>query len=300
MAIGRSRVVLVVSILLVLMLIGPVTLVSEEEFEKQINAYFDDNDKFCWKRSKTRGAGTIPTECSGNRDIQHGLCYKECKPGFTGVGPLCWQKCPKGRTDIGAFCTKKWLGIPIKNPKKKKTKGRGAGKIPTGCSDGKENDAGLCYKPCERSYKGIGPVCWKKCGGDTPVDCGASCGSTTATCVKRIINMVQAVVEMISNIAAMIGTGGAYAVTAASTKQAIKRCVLNIAKKFRAQKFSKKIFLQFMKKKGLKIGAQVSENVLSVIYDQSEKPEDKALNALSNVDPTGVVDVIIAFKHDVC
>ena len=29
------------------------------------------------------------------------------------------------------------------------------------CPDGKEHDAGLCYKPCPDGYKGVGPVCWK-------------------------------------------------------------------------------------------------------------------------------------------
>ena len=30
-----------------------------------------------------------------------------------------------------------------------------------GCLEGKEKDAGLCYKPCREGYKGVGPVCWK-------------------------------------------------------------------------------------------------------------------------------------------
>ena len=34
-------------------------------------------------------------------------------------------------------------------------------KFSSGCPDGKQLDAGLCYNPCPEGYKGVGPVCWK-------------------------------------------------------------------------------------------------------------------------------------------
>lgn len=45
----------------------------------------------------------------------------------------------------------------------KNSYGRGVGKIPTShaCTNGKEEDAGLCYKPCKAGYHGVGPVCWQ-------------------------------------------------------------------------------------------------------------------------------------------
>ena len=41
--------------------------------------------------------------------------------------------------------------------------GRGVGVPISACPDGQEKDAGLCYKPCKKNYKGVGPVCWQSC-----------------------------------------------------------------------------------------------------------------------------------------
>ncbi len=62
-------------------------------------------DEFCWLKTSTRGAGTIPTQCPAGQENQAGLCYNKCpadKPN--GVGPVCWSACPAGYTDMGATC----------------------------------------------------------------------------------------------------------------------------------------------------------------------------------------------------
>ena len=61
---------------------------------------------FCWRDTKTRGAGTIPTICpSGTVQDPSGLlCYPACKAGYKMVGPVCWQTCPSGYVDTGALC----------------------------------------------------------------------------------------------------------------------------------------------------------------------------------------------------
>ena len=112
--------------------------------------------------------------------------------------------------------------------------------------------------------------------------------------------MVQSVVEMIANIVEMVGTGGASAVAKTSAKQVMWQALIAIAKKFKAQKYTKQAFIHLMKKKGMKIGASVSEKVLSTVFDESDNPVDQALNVLSQFDPTGAIDVVIAFKQDVC
>lgn len=38
--------------------------------------------------------------------------------------------------------------------------GRGVGRIPYGCPQNKGIQDGLCYVPCEKGFKGVGPVCW--------------------------------------------------------------------------------------------------------------------------------------------
>ena len=59
---------------------------------------------FCWKDTKTRGVGTIPTSCTDGKEYQSGLCYSKCDAGMTGVGPVCWSTCPAGYIDMGAIC----------------------------------------------------------------------------------------------------------------------------------------------------------------------------------------------------
>lgn len=59
---------------------------------------------FCWRDSKPRGVGTIPTGCEPGKTEQDGLCYSPCPNGMRGVGPVCWSSCPSGYRDMGAVC----------------------------------------------------------------------------------------------------------------------------------------------------------------------------------------------------
>ena len=42
------------------------------------------------------------------------------------------------------------------------------------CAEGEENDAALCYPPCDEGYTGVGPLCWQDCP-DGYTDMGVSC-----------------------------------------------------------------------------------------------------------------------------
>ena len=113
------------------------------------------------KDSYGRGVGTIPPEfsagsCGANEELDAGLCYQTCDEGYTGVGPVCWESsCPEGYTDDGATCR---LDVHIFG---KESYGRGVGVPIHTCAAGMEEDAGLCYTPCEDGYSGVGPVCWR-------------------------------------------------------------------------------------------------------------------------------------------
>ena len=52
------------------------------------------------KNTYARGAGTIPTGCSG-KEYDAGLCYENCRAGYSGVGPVCWGSNPPGWTGCG-------------------------------------------------------------------------------------------------------------------------------------------------------------------------------------------------------
>jgi hypothetical protein len=145
--------------------------------------------------SYDRGAGTVPSDCGGQQN-DAGLCYPYCAGGYTGVGPVCWGSCPAGYRDDGATCFRDaeiisantsscpWYdvcGVTFAqgcsscpggyvndgctcrrdaHTVAKPSYGRGAGTTPSICPAGKVNEAGLCYTPCQPSYKGVGPVCW--------------------------------------------------------------------------------------------------------------------------------------------
>jgi hypothetical protein len=119
----------------------------------------------CQKGSYGRGGGHVPTGCPPGKENQNGLCYTPCAQGYYGVGPVCWESCPADMRDTGADCLKNSYG-------------RGAGKIPTLCPPGQQNDSGLCYLDCSVGYTGAGPVCWQNCPPDMH-DTGADCLKNT-------------------------------------------------------------------------------------------------------------------------
>ncbi|KAI9138741.1 hypothetical protein BKA69DRAFT_1168840 [Paraphysoderma sedebokerense] len=102
-----------------------------------------------------RGVGTPQNVCGENEEKDGALCYRNCDPAYNGVGPVCWEKCKSDEKDHGATCFRsiiKW--------RFKKSHGRGGGRVPKGCPDGKEPHQALCYTPCKQGYKGVGPICY--------------------------------------------------------------------------------------------------------------------------------------------
>jgi hypothetical protein len=139
-------------------------------FLVSVPAMAADSPQACWKKTSTRGVGTVPN-CDSSKVKDAGLCYTPCKDGYKGVGPVCWQKqCPAPLDDQGALC-----GKTIK----KDSYGRGVGK-PMPCNaEHPDKQAGLCYTACKAGYKGVGPVCWMQCPAGLD-DQGALCGKTIA------------------------------------------------------------------------------------------------------------------------
>ncbi len=78
------------------------------------------------------------------------------------------------------------------------------------CAPGMMMDAGLCYKTCGASMKGIGPVCWGQCP-DGMTDCGAMCGQSASECLSSVASSAIAGAVAIGKIAAMVASAGASA-----------------------------------------------------------------------------------------
>jgi len=62
----------------------------------------------CKAGERKVGARCFPASgsCFGGEQEDAGLCYKNCKPGFHGVGPVCWQNCPANWAECAAGCAK--------------------------------------------------------------------------------------------------------------------------------------------------------------------------------------------------
>jgi hypothetical protein len=90
-------------------------------------------------------------------------------------------------TDIGISCAKDSYG-------------RGAGKVLT-CTKDQEEDAGLCYEPCEHQADGVGPVCWGHCPVGTKPCGDFLCLDEVEICTSTILEDTVNVGEVAFDIA---------------------------------------------------------------------------------------------------
>lgn len=138
---------------------------------------------------------------------EHGRCemwgaiyYPVCASGYSPFGCcICSPNCPSDYTDDGAFC-------------QKPSYGRGAGVSRLGCALGEEYDAGLCYPPCGNDRAGVGPLCWSRCGGANPVECGIFCTSSMDQCVRITLQIIGSAVKIAANVAGTNVLGSVVAI----------------------------------------------------------------------------------------
>jgi hypothetical protein len=88
------------------------------------------------------------------------------------------------------------------------------------CPPDKENNAGLCYKPCKKGYKGVGPVCWAR-SPEVWVGCGMGSAKSKKICGQIIFSQIASVGQMAMNIATF-GASGAATGAANAAKNAAK------------------------------------------------------------------------------
>nr|AIG55473.1 secreted protein [Thraustotheca clavata] len=124
-----------------------------------------------WDHGKCEKENTQGCEKNG------AMWYPKCRASYHAFGCcICTPDCPAGTHDDGAYC-------------RKDSYGRGVGASRLGCTYGLEQSGLLCYPPCPAGQNGVGPMCWPKCSGDTPVQCGLFCTSTIATCASSAVEI---------------------------------------------------------------------------------------------------------------
>ena len=305
---------------------GILSLAEVEVWMSAPTATSTPKDGVCWKDTFGRGVGTIPTECGAGQEKSGLLCYPACSAGYVGAGPVCWETCPAGYKDDGAFCRKDasiisantsscpWYdacGLTLAKGCStcpagysndgctcrkdahifaKKSYGRGVGSSMT-CGSGKQYDAGLCYGSCGADYKGVGPVCWEKCAGDYPVECGAACATTQTACAEATAEMVETTLEAIANITEMVLSFGESAVAVSAAKTIAKEAMTVAAKDALKAEIKKQLKAQ------VKDLAEIElENIAQGLTDaQSTGSFDWTV-----LDPTGIAAVVNAFNQPKC
>src|SRR5579883_1032597 len=144
------------------------------------------------------------------------LWYAVAKDGFKCTADTCTASCPAGFRDDGLNCEKDHYerGKPLR------------------CSQGLEEQAGLCYSPCPNGSKGAGVVCWQDCPSSYPVRCGAACAKTKQDCDMAVSDQVISVVNLAITIATAFELPGASSAIREVSTRAVTRDVLkaNVAK----------------------------------------------------------------------
>jgi len=175
------------------------------------------------------------------------------------------------------------------------------------CKSTEQEDAGLCYTPCNAGYTGVGPVCWGGCPSGW-TQCGAACGVNASECSGKIIDMVEATAEMVADIAGLVT--GADAGEIAEKVGEIAEKVKDVAEV--ASKLNDLIALiikaaannnQTISQDDANTQAQ-NELAGVMIYQQSQGQTPDLLNStwslLAEIDPTGILGAAKAFYYPLC
>lgn len=112
-------------------------------------------------------------------------------------------------TDIGISCSKESYG-------------RTAG-TPLVCKPDEDEDAALCYTPCNDGFHGEGPVCWEDCPDGTN-GCGALCLVDGETCTSELLDESKLIVKAAIAFATGSIAGGIIDIAALATDLPWSNC----------------------------------------------------------------------------
>lgn len=259
-------------------------------------AWCDNRATWPWDL-ETRSASYT---CRSGEERWGGLCYPKCKSGFKAFACcVCSPICPTNTVDIGVSC-------------QKDSYGRGVGTIPTGCSGGKENQAGLCYKKCSTGKKGVGPVCWEtKCPANYPVNCGLSCAVSSSKCMMATIDQVTAPLEVVLTIGEFAISGGAITAARKGATMAAKAGV-KAAAKTAVKKVTKEAAKKAIKKSMKEMGKTIAEGTIEEMsmmlvdaeaqraFNEEQNIEGPEWEDLALLDPTGISGLVLAYAKPLC
>jgi len=178
------------------------------------------------------------------------------------------------------------------------------------CDPHQDQDAGLCYKKCDKKYQGVGPVCWADCPAGWH-DCGAACARNQGECASKVIDMVFAPLTLVANVAGAVVSFGGSAVLGKAVATATK--VTKVVQKslkigHKVASMANKIATAAQAK-----GQQMTQAEAEAMAEQNvetahenlhggdtEADWEKAIDAVEMADPTGAMSAAKAFIHPLC
>lgn len=268
--------------------------------------------------------------CDPGYEMVGSVCWQTCPPGYTDTSALChidkpltasgnfecterdmfgtcWfsvLRCPSGYTNAGLFCALDTPSVPAGWSGAtgldlvKRSYGNTAGKIKTGCGDGKENDAGLCYDECPPGYRGEGPVCWGEPPKSSWVECGMGSARDSTTCATTTFDQVNSVGNVAINIATL-GTSSSATTATRATKIAKLRDAFNAAKAANP-KWAKTVEVALQAKETAEVAYTGYQILTTDSVPTDEDIARLAATIASLADPTGVTGVVAAYTYPTC
>lgn len=172
------------------------------------------------------------------------------------------------------------------------------------CKAGEQEDAGLCYKPCNSGYTGVGPVCWGGCPANW-TQCGAACATNSSECAGKIIDMVEATAEMVADIAGLVTGAGAAAKVAKKVAEIAEKVadVASVAAKL--NDLISKIMAANSSISHDDAQSQAQNEIAGVMLYQEQQGQtpdllDSTWELAAQIDPTGILAAAKAFYYPLC
>lgn len=269
---------------------------------------FENDGLYCRKTEYGRGTGYPwqfgdPLNSSNQfhrceHDHGYGHCeqngdfvYPKCKLGYDSFG--CCICRPAHAPDCAALGLGEQLDLSCG---KKIILGKPS--IKTGCPHGKNNQAGLCYKPCDDGFDPVGPVCWSRAP-DGWVDCGLGYAKTVQDCVSVTTTQITAVATLGFKLV-LAAFGGELVDEAATVAQ-------DIGDLLKFKKFLSALKIVMAQEKAIQTLVNSGNGPVTAqeIADAEglTNPEDIirfVTKVLALFDPTGISGAISAFSYPTC
>jgi hypothetical protein len=222
---------------------------------------------------------------NGNCEMQGLIYYAKCKPGYDNIGLICRPKQPNckalglgGQLDLS--CAKK---ITI-----------GAPKIGI-CKKGYQEQAGLCYRNCEKGYAGVGPVCWADKQPKGWIDCGMGAAKNSLTCGTVTASQAASVGEMVL-FGISLGTSSAKQPGVAAAKSAKLAKLVKQLKVLKEKSEDARDIIKFASKytKAVVESARLTSKAVEIDIARI------TATVASIADPTGISSAVAAYTYPKC